>query len=676
MKRKQAKVLISGVLSAVLALSCPAAAWAEDEPAAASEEDGQTGDPMEYVPDEAEADSAADDPYNPVDENFPSEDEADSAADDPYNPVEETGVQQTPQQGVQATPGQNTQAAAPAAEEEDGKASISAQKFPMYLADLSNEAEITLYFVNGVTDLPYVDLTEWANVMVSVYRDWIEDSDYSLQMEHDGHVYQYTRENNYHCIFDFEEGTILFDDFDGFGGHSGDRSLLDMVSVEYSDEDGNPLLFNRVARGSFDRYGHEIEIDLSDYDIPIYWSENDDLYMVPLQTMGDLFVAVNGHLNTFFNGDAVYLASYGLFGAASETHTPFGDSYYDGKAGEMSEELAWYNYCELCLALDHLYGLKEIHDIQNFDRFFTETGFRKDLTSTDSNVVDGALYDFIGLYLDDLHSGFNAMSFRTEEVQTNDQKGMSMLGTVDVYNRLNSARGAADHVIESYEEFGNTAYITFDNFDMRGTSAADYYEGKIERDIDPAADPTDNLALIIYAHEQITRPNSPIKNVVIDLSLNGGGALDACAFVASWFLGEAAISIRSSLTGAVSTGIYSADVNLDGKFDENDTVKDKNLYCIISPYSFSCGNLLPNIFKHSNKVTLLGKTSGGGSCSVLQMSTASGTMFQMSSPLRMSYLKNGSYYDTDTGIEPEVQITKPENFYDRVALTSHINNLF
>ena len=672
MKRKQAKVLISGILSAVLALSCPAAAWAEAEPDAV-EEDGQTGDPLEYMPDESEADSAADDPYNPVDENFPDEAEADSAANDPYDPVEETGVQQTPAQGA---PAQDNQTAAPAAEEEAGKASITAQKFPMYLADPENEAEITLYFVNGVTDLPYVDLTEWANVMVSVYKDWMEDADYALQMEHDGHVYQYTRENNYHCIFDFEEGTILFDDFDGFGGHSGDRSLLDMVSVDFHDEDGNPLLLNRIGRGSFDRYGHEIEIDLSDYDIPIYWSESDELYMVPLQTMGDLFVAVNGHLNTFFNGDAVYLSSCGLFGAASEMHTPLGDSYYDGGAGEMSEELAWYNYCELCLALDHLYGLKEIHDIQNFDRFFTETGFRKDLTSKDSNVVDGALYDFIGLYLDDLHSGFNAMSFRTEKVQTNDQKGMSMLGTVDMYNRLNSARGAADHVIETYEEFGNTAYITFDNFDMQGTAAADYYEGKIERDIDPAADPTDNLALIIYAHEQITRPNSPIKNVVIDLSLNGGGALDACAFIASWFLGEAAISVRSSLTGAVSTGIYSADVNLDGKFDENDTVQDKNLYCIISPYSFSCGNLLPNIFKHSNKVTLLGKTSGGGSCSVLQMSTASGTMFQMSSPLRLSFLKNGSYYDTDTGIEPEVQIIKPENYYDRVALTSYINNLF
>ena len=58
------------------------------------------------------------------------------------------------------------------------------------------------------------------------------------------------------------------------------------------------------------------------------------------------------------------------------------------------------------------------------------------------------------------------------------------------------------------------------------------------------------------------------------------------------------------------------------------------------------------------------------------MSTAYGTSFQISSPNRMSYLKNGSYYDTDLGIEPDCYIVKPDNFYDREALTDYINQLF
>jgi hypothetical protein len=74
-------------------------------------------------------------------------------------------------------------------------------------------------------------------------------------------------------------------------------------------------------------------------------------------------------------------------------------------------------------------------------------------------------------------------------------------------------------------------------------------------------------------------------------------------------------------------------------------------------------------------VTLLGQESGGGSCLVLPLSTAYGSIFTISSPRRMSYLKNGSYYDTDTGFQPDVVIVKPENFYDREALTEYINSL-
>ena len=103
---------------------------------------------------------------------------------------------------------------------------------------------------------------------------------------------------------------------------------------------------------------------------------------------------------------------------------------------------------------------------------------------------------------------------------------------------------------------------------------------------------------------------------------------------------------------------------------------DKNLYCLISPVSFSCGNLVPAALKSSQKVTLLGRTSGGGSCAVQPVSSAWGTVFQISGALRMSFLKNGSFYDIDQGIEPDYYIDHIKNFYDRAALTDYINGLF
>ena len=58
------------------------------------------------------------------------------------------------------------------------------------------------------------------------------------------------------------------------------------------------------------------------------------------------------------------------------------------------------------------------------------------------------------------------------------------------------------------------------------------------------------------------------------------------------------------------------------------------------------------------------------------LSSAWGAYFDISGPNRMSFQKNGSFYDIDQGVEPDFIISKIENFYDREALTEYINKLF
>ncbi len=64
-------------------------------------------------------------------------------------------------------------------------------------------------------------------------------------------------------------------------------------------------------------------------------------------------------------------------------------------------------------------------------------------------------------------------------------------------------------------------------------------------------------------------------------------------------------------------------------------------------------------------VTLLGDTSGGGSCEVFPLTTAWGASITISGSRRLSFIKNGSFYDIDRGIEPDVVFTKIQTFYDR-----------
>ena len=66
----------------------------------------------------------------------------------------------------------------------------------------------------------------------------------------------------------------------------------------------------------------------------------------------------------------------------------------------------------------------------------------------------------------------------------------------------------------------------------------------------------------------------------------------------------------------------------------------------------------------------------GGGCDVLFVSSAWGSSFAISSPKRSSFLKNGSFYDIDRGADPDYQISTPEKYYDRQALTDYINSLY
>lgn len=295
------------------------------------------------------------------------------------------------------------------------------------------------------------------------------------------------------------------------------------------------------------------------------------------------------------------------------------------------------------------------------------------MKETSAENADIALNHLINDYFDDGHSGFLASSYLAGSKDYDVPTGTYLSKIYDEMDRYADARKQYyPDGVPGYEEIGNTAYITFDSFQYQDLNGDRYYQTE---DVNEFPD-TDTIGLIMKAHAQITREDSPIEKVVLDMSNNSGGQADAAIFTLAWLLGEASISMENTMTGSMCSAIYRADVNRDRKFDDKDTVKDKKIYCLISPLSFSCGNLLPCALKDSNRVTLLGRTSGGGSCIVQFISSAWGTSFRISGPQRLSFLKNGSYYDIDRGTEPDYQISTPEKYYDRQALTDYINSLY
>lgn len=515
--------------------------------------------------------------------------------------------------------------------------------------------EIELVFLDGVTDVPYVSVESFKDLFGSMMAS-PQSPDLALTMEEDGECVTLKRESGYPVKIAFDENYIYFWDLDAFFRMTEDVVLMDNLDSMYFDEDGG-LRYLEVT-DSFERYGRDVTVDAGHYGIDLV--HQDDGYYIPLQLVSDVFFSPYG-VGIIYNGSDVYFGVGGNF-------ADFKDLFYNKDYPEKrSPELAEFNYNELCLALDFIYGLKDQHDITEFNTMFMQTGLMDKMHSEDRSEACQALYESINVYLDDLHSGFLKNIYVKNDVITNKNPRSAMIAERDEERHKEARAEYYGEDVPGYEEVGNTAYISFDEFTYQ---AVDYYNEKAEDHLD------DTMGLAIYSFEQITRKDSPIENVVLDMSVNHGGVVFAAAYIIGMFIGDGSLSVRNATSDALVTQNFKADLNLDRKFDDSDTLLGKyNLICLTSPVSFSCGNLVPSVLKNSHEVITMGQTSGGGACIVHYLTTADGSIMQLSGQRQMSYTKNGSFYEIDRGVEPDYIISVPEQFYDREALTKRINEI-
>lgn len=532
---------------------------------------------------------------------------------------------------------------------------IEEKTVPLYMGSPDLKIEVALAFMDGVQDVPYISVENFKYIFEKIMES-PNNPDFAVSVEKDGENVTLTRENGYPARLKFDEDSIEFYDLDAFFRKTDETTLIDSVEIPTVNEEGQPQFFE--ITDSYEKYGQAVIINAGDYGINLI--HQDDGYYLPLHLVSDIFLS-QYDLGFIYNGSAVYTGASGNFSAYEDL---FYNKNYPAK---RSKELAEFNYNELCLALDYIYGLKSQHDITDFDIMYTQTGLKDPMLSEDPAESCQALHESINVYLDDLHSGYMKNIYVENSKLKSANPVSAALSSRDT-ERFTSARAEYyGDAVPGYEEIEDTAYITFDQFVF---NSIDYYTENAEDHLD------DTMGLMIYSFGQITRNNSPIENVVLDLSANIGGTVPSAAYVISMFIGDGSISVKDVTSNALVTQNFKADLNLDRKFDDSDTLCGKyNLICLTSPVSFSCANLVPSVLKNSHEVILMGQTSGGGSCMVQHLTTADGSILQISGPRLMSYTKNGSFYDIDRGVEPDFIIPTARQFYDRKNLTNYINEL-
>ena len=468
--------------------------------------------------------------------------------------------------------------------------------------------------------------------------------------------------------------------------------------------DGSPFL--RFKSMATDKAPTAKEIHFQEeYRINLLAYEGD--LLLPITLAANLFQGPT-MLSCFYNQDNLYFVDAN--DRAFETSTVIMnpefvsglDSFFEN--GKRSQEQADYSYGELCFFIDNYFGRpgrETLHDalntfgtldaaLQAQDEITRQA--REWLQSTDQveyyagiTLLDDYLHDTGHTYV---YYGTMLYMGQHPELQEACDAKLASIGYTFRQNAAKrealsnpkydssivaarTAKGISDRstVIE-----GDTLMYTFDSFVFDQTGWEDYYAGREEK---YPSDPIGDFKRILEQYKD----GQTIKNIVVDLSRNGGGSGDV-VFMLMAMMGKGAyLNYYDCLNKNYVHVDYQADLNFDGVFDEKDeAVAYPYHYAILtSANSFSCGNLLPVQAKESG-IILLGDQTGGGACAVIDGVLAEGYYARLGCYVRLS---TASHEEVDFGVKPDVTLLKRteegfdlSQFFDLTVIRDNMNEFY
>ena len=506
------------------------------------------------------------------------------------------------------------------------------------------DAQVTLRFYDALPDVPYISVADFQSIVLPGS---------TMTVSHTG-VGEYTLANaDASAVVNINTDVFASDDFEAFTNQMG---LLQpgMANVYY---DGMP--FVRYKSVTYTPSKVTTTLDMGKYGIDIHADGKGEVYF-PFATLADMYTDLFYH-HTGFNGEKVVVNTSVNEVSLAEIDSTYNEPLLSKKV--RSESMATFNYKELCFAMDHFYGfpgrikynaqLKE----KGLDKVLEEDlengpEIKQLLLSTSMGDYFTGMMGLFAIYFDG-HTSMEILSpavgedrekykevledFTRSQMAHMGLQGLIMEAVAPMMSMIQTSMVVAKQRPEAYGQGvtyfkkGNTAVCVFDSFNSRNEKAwKDYYAGTGPMPTIENA-PGDDMVIFLDALKKADA-DPEVKNLIIDITANGGGSADIVMAMTSLILDKSYISQDNALTGQRAIVEYEVDRNFDGVFDEKDkdVHYDLNFAVLTSGMSFSCGNLFPSMLK-DNGVPVMGETSGGGSCAIQAMCTADGFCFQISS---------------------------------------------
>jgi len=533
---------------------------------------------------------------------------------------------------------------------------------------IAPDGEVTLRFYDDMPNVAYISAADFQSIVLPGS---------AMSVIHSG-AGEYTLKNaDATAVVNINNDVFTTDGFDAFTNQMG---LLQpgMANVYY---DGMPFI--RFKKVSYFPAKSTTTLDFGAYGIDIRSDGRGKVYF-PFATLADMYTDLYYH-HAGFNGEKV-VANLSV----NEVSLAEIDPDYNRPLLERTTrpaDLAAFAYKELCFGMDHFYGYpgriqyNDVIQSKGLDKALEEdiesgAAIKQLLLSEKLSDYIVGMLGLTGIYFD----GHTAMDITGNAMKPGDTEKYA-----DLYNEYRTALMSNQAVVAAvmgalgsmsgmmadqqavtalrpqaygegvtYIKKGDTAVCVFDSFNNRNEEAwKNYYAGKGPM---PTVENTEKDDMVVFLDALNKAQADPeVKNLIIDITANGGGSADIVLAMTSLILDKCYISSDNTLTGQRAIAEYEMDRNFDGVFDaaDQDVHYDLNFAVLTSGTSFSCGNLFPSILK-DNGVPVMGTTSGGGACAIQAMCTADGFCFQISS--FRARLNSLAGENLDPGVTPDLPI--------------------
>ncbi|ENY69450.1 Hypothetical protein, predicted lipoprotein, putative protease [Mycoplasmopsis bovigenitalium 51080] len=468
--------------------------------------------------------------------------------------------------------------------------------------------------------------------------------------------------NNELFKFDEETNEIIFTSSSAFKLNPSNFQWFKYNDIRY-----NETKFLRTKN----KYNTHNRLKLGDYQMEII-IDKQQIYL-PFWAFNLMFIS-NQYYNIQFNGKSFiglnYQTSRQVIAGRHRLDPDFlntMDAYYNNSLELKYSRINNLNY--LAFLFDNYFGLAQnlykSKQVKNFYGLVESYNLKNRLLSTSESEYVSAYDELWNNILNDPHSRIISKSYgwkywdahrsqniskKNKEMLDNRQK--LIVARFEAKNPENHNHNLINKITHVYKD---TARIVLDNFEdiaaLSGSNIEKWKYNSFER--------------MKAAMERIKKddPNNQVKNIILDLSLNGGGSsLELQKTLGFIKNKDISLIIHDKLSSEYTYLNYNVDTNNDNLYNEKDGFSEYKWYVLVGVNTFSAANLFAHVVKQENIATVIGQKTGGGMFSVLPTILPDGTNVDISSTLAWTGKPNREVRTsedlpfTDQGIEPDFYV--------------------